>query len=844
MEARLAAPPQPAEPESPPLVSLLEPITTVTPAELSPKQRIVWRIVIGLLFTYAMTLFVPWEPVLPPVELDASWYMILHWAFLKGLDFGTEVVFTYGPWGFIFQGYHPSTFIYTLIGWTLITCVCFIGLLRLSERVSARRWVQALWLFAILALSGNTVRGMHDMRVFLTCWTILLVHFHVDDRPLSKLKTAMVLALALISLGKFSLAVVAFMVVVFMSIDMLARRVVPWVAYIYLAALAALWLAAGQSPVSILPFLINSFKLASGYAEGVGIRSAYEGLYVFLFILCALGFLGVVGSAYVRRIMGVAQIDNNWKSRKSILWIVRSALALLALVMALFLTFKIGYVRHDEHELLATTFISVLALLYLAVFLPRVRVGALRTSLIALPCVCLLLTWFSFHVWVQEGLFWAVGQSVWEFPHRTFYAARSLVSRKAQNEAYEAILAQHRQFRPLPKVEGTVDGFSWIQYALLSYGMDYDPRPAFQGYLGYVPDAARMNADFLSSTRAPDSVLVDVQYIDSWYPSTAEAASWPELLGKYVLKDASTSALLLERYKGTRQQSRVVLQEKTSKLGDWIEVPQSNEPIWVSLNLKPTFAGGIAKAIYRPPMVSIIVKTADGAMTQGRLIPSIAREGFLLSPLVLDRTSLAVLWSDQWRDLLSKSVVTQFRVVVNESDTSSYAYDSEFAVKFQELRYEHQDILKVPGIIETFRFQQFAEAVQPMGNAQKFITKNELWHQVLLSPAPTRWIMDVPQGVTAMRVTFGMLQESYMLEPMSRGVQFRVYAATLLENDQIRADPLWSRALDPAKTMEDRGPQTVDIQFPAQIPKKIVLETAPGAVEVQNPSYWSDLVFH
>ena len=49
-----------------------------------------------------------------------SWCLTLHWAHLKGIDFGNDLVFTFGPWGFIYQGYVPETFGWTIAGLDLI----------------------------------------------------------------------------------------------------------------------------------------------------------------------------------------------------------------------------------------------------------------------------------------------------------------------------------------------------------------------------------------------------------------------------------------------------------------------------------------------------------------------------------------------------------------------------------------------------------------------------------------------------------------------------------------------------------------------------------------------------
>ena len=41
--------------------------------------------------------------------VDDAWIQMLHMAFVERLQFGRDIVFTFGPWGFLYGGYHPAT---------------------------------------------------------------------------------------------------------------------------------------------------------------------------------------------------------------------------------------------------------------------------------------------------------------------------------------------------------------------------------------------------------------------------------------------------------------------------------------------------------------------------------------------------------------------------------------------------------------------------------------------------------------------------------------------------------------------------------------------------------------
>ena len=85
-------------------------------------------------------------------------------------------------------------------------------------------------------------------------------------------------------------------------------------------------------------------------------------------------------------------------------------------------------------------------------------------------------------------------------------------------------------------------------------------------------------------------------------------------------------------------------------------MPAEPELIWVKLDLEPEFSGRLMGLVYKPSPLFLEIKTARGPAARYRLIPGVARGGFLLSPLVSDGMSFAMLGSTQWKDLLANQM--------------------------------------------------------------------------------------------------------------------------------------------------------------------------------------------
>src|SRR4051812_34608281 len=100
-------------------------------------ERFRWKKIyqgIALLSLWAVQclLFLPAEPFFAPSEPDSSWMMAMHWAWLNRVDFGHDLLFSYGPWAFACHGYHPQTFALASAVWVFFASVFFAGAVRLT----------------------------------------------------------------------------------------------------------------------------------------------------------------------------------------------------------------------------------------------------------------------------------------------------------------------------------------------------------------------------------------------------------------------------------------------------------------------------------------------------------------------------------------------------------------------------------------------------------------------------------------------------------------------------------------------------------------------------------------
>src|SRR5215472_7684370 len=154
-----------------------------------------------LLFTWYQ--FVPWGAVTTDQNLEDSWIQVQHLAFLQHLQFGRDIVFTFGPWGFLFYGgYYPATYAVSLIAWLVLSVAFWWAAWRVARSAFENEFISWFWM---MLFAGTAFGGVPWVLL------LLLVHFYGKDRPFALIEVFLVISLSLLSLTQFIIFVLASM---------------------------------------------------------------------------------------------------------------------------------------------------------------------------------------------------------------------------------------------------------------------------------------------------------------------------------------------------------------------------------------------------------------------------------------------------------------------------------------------------------------------------------------------------------------------------------------------------------------------------------------------------------
>jgi len=591
-----------------------------------------WKLALRWLFgaaalLYVLSRFLPCAPQKHFGIIDDSWMQVLHTAFQQQWQFGRDIVFTFGPWGFLYGGFDPATSIVSIIVWAALALIFGWAGWSFAVHLFGNEMIAWFWLMFFTAASTITISLNMDVRLTAFVVLLLLLHFFVEDKPWSVIQVVLTISLGLLSLIKFSELVLAIVAVLAIAVNTVLRyRRFPWVSLVFGGSVLFFWMLAGQHLSSLTPFFSSSWRMTSSYTEAMMQTRASEIHDVSIFVVAAILLCALMGvAAWVRhRYFGI--------------------IPLAAFCFILFTAFKYGYVRHDGHEVTAVSQLLLMSLVCLSLLWPMAwKNGVPGLMANFLPIVGI---WFfasaTFVRYSQAGLTATFART---FGSHDFFAPIELFREKKDRvEAHQRFFRDFRYKFPLPTVKGSVDVYPWNQATVLAHGLDYRPRPVIQSYSAQTPEFAELNAAYLRRDRAPENIFFEVKTIDDRFPSCDDGPSWPELLTRYEARERIGNFLRLQRRAKSSGYKMIALEKRSFEFGTTLNLPSTDAgPIWAEIDITKSVIGQIASFLFKPPVLWMTTTLKNGRSHQFRIVPAMTRGGFLISPLVESTEAFSLL---------------------------------------------------------------------------------------------------------------------------------------------------------------------------------------------------------
>lgn len=715
-------------------------------------------------------------------SLDGSWTAVLSWAFSHGAQFGSDIVFTYGPLGFLspIATYYPDTHSLYVAAQVFISLVFAALAGRFAQRLSV-----AAQLAMILLLLAWTPLLIIDVSWYLLFALGAMLLRDLAEQPATSAATlalaaATMLALTVLSLTKFTLTLLwlAFVAQGLLQL-LLARRVR---SALLLAASAAalfggLWLACGQHLSSLPLFLVRGVEVSFSYGAAMGYTPALP------VDLAGLAVLVVSGACLLPLVLRRAG------SHRRVLG------GFLLLVLAL--TWKAGYTRADMHVGIFLGTASLLIFLSAALLPPTLSPRLRRWQGLGVAAAAVLGLALTYQV---LGGFLPTLRSNWDY---AAYSLKHAVSPRQLRAVAQATWDAGRRDLDLPATrelvgDASVDLLMHEQGFVLLNGFRYSPRPSFQGYAAGDTLLARRNEAKLLGDSAPRFLLFKLQAIDSHLPGSEDPLSQLAALRAYAPKLYEKDFVLLERERRVEPVLPPGVEHwRETTLGSEITLDAAT-PQLLFYHVELSLLGRLYALLLREPELDVEVTRRDGGMTRYRLPRRLGDAGTLVSPL-LSSSSDYLAWYLHERD----AEISRLRILPRNPEMQGL-FVGGFTYALQAVELPRATGALSEALRRAF-YPGFSHSPQAQHSPVPVSMIQNLGSDMLFLHAPSSVDFVLPRGQWRAEGYFGLRADAYAPGtcPQSDGTLLRVYHRSDAAAESSK--PLYSRQIDPLRVGSDRG---------------------------------------
>ena len=551
---------------------------------------------------------------IPSAGIDNSWRIALEMAYQKGLIFGKDIIYTYGPLGRLTQRISIETSNFQFF---LFDLFCFgnIGFFLYHLLPKPLKVSQLIIHFVLFMLLSSMFGGE---------WLSFLLFFISIFSGLLFLKKGNQIFLAhAILMGiinfyiKANYGVIAFgFVFILLSYSFISKRLSLKNTLTFLLGSIILTISlAHLLKTDLLEYLISSIQIIKGYNESQSFFPNHRMMAVVssygIFMLFVIVFIGFVGQKLVKRSFSFATFD--------------SFFVLGCVGVCSFVLLKYAFVRADDGHLMSFVKNASLPFLLLVFFCHENWLKQSGWVLISLNILSYLLFY--------QSIYGKMSFSVTDNVRTKTYIF---------NDYFQAIFKSNAtHYQPtFPKEVLNLIGNKTVDLVpneiseIYLNKLHYNPRPIIQSYQAYNEYLDKKNQEKYLSASAPDFVIYSIESTDNKYPLSDENLTFLALLQRYEPIKVWKNHLLLQKKEKTKSLKLIKATEHQWQLNKDFSINskdslKNNQLSVIKVKTTYNWFGNLLNLFFQPPHLNMLIATENGQRTAYRSIPIILQKGML-----------------------------------------------------------------------------------------------------------------------------------------------------------------------------------------------------------------------
>ncbi len=566
--------------------------------------------VLGSILLAMLTYIQPGAPLIP--GLDSSWAYGLNYTFQHDLVMGRDIIFTFGPLGFLEHTRALTDNMLAASSWFWFGCSITANflLLCLARHMATTRWQLAINVGLAIALV--VLLNDEAQRLLVILYAGVFLHWR-SNNPL--VLVLMALAATLAMLIKFSYGAIALSLLLpyFVLLLLRDRRWQQPLAGIVCIPLmlAAAWFCLYGEIGSIGTYFKGGMEFSRGSTSGMAVNPSNHWPGIIFFQIAALTGFWQAGKDF----------------RRGPVWMT------LCFIGPLFVWTKYAFGREDSAHLG-----SLMAFLFYFGLVATIAANSLSQK-----ASCLLMIVLAFVTW-RDMHTPATGKPIFT-PDSAFLTVRPWSAPGVQPSLKENFDARSKETlepllmpQELREIVGnrSVDIYPWESLVAAANDLNWVPRPIYQNYITYTPYLDDKNREFFNSPRAPEFIVWhhhSFADIDIRYPYSTDPQTLAAILQHYRLVRCAQPFCVWQRTRNDLLTIRDIPQTAHAKWDEWINIPDlPADVVRLHVDAERTLAGKLNLAAWKEGGIQIDYRLRNGELRTHDVVIDNATSGLWVSP--------------------------------------------------------------------------------------------------------------------------------------------------------------------------------------------------------------------
>ena len=455
---------------------------------------------------------------------------------------------------------------------------------------------------------------------------------------------------------KFNTLIISLNIFVLMNVYYIYRKqylYLPMICGMYASSLLLLLYLAGQNISSFYAYLLNDLEMSSGFSSGMSLNGSKNDIII---------GLSVMGFWLIILLVSVLK-----RQKKIVFFILLNA-------GFIFISFKHGFIRHDDHVF--KFFGNMLLLLLIIAFIFKKDSMPILQH-ISFVFVCILIGF------IYSGYPSLLSPNI-KAKYKNIYSTVSLLSssslkRDAIQENNKSNMRDKYNLnaKTLECIDDkTVNVMPWEISLSYAYDMNWSPMPVIQSYQANTSKLDSLNADHYEGNKSSEYILYSLNAIDRRYHLFDTPETFRAILKNYKPVFIDGDYLLLQKRDVPYSFSTEYVSSVEAKIGESISIPKiEGGLIFANVYMGYNLEGKILNFLYKVPYAFIRLYSGENKY-QHRFIFPTAENGIFLSQYVLNIEDMMEIWTNKPLNNLDSFTI----LVGNEN-----FYDKNIHVEFFRL---------------------------------------------------------------------------------------------------------------------------------------------------------------